>query len=199
MTSGQVSLANQHVAATTCKDAVAEDNSAFDRLIQGHQPQITRLVGRLLAWPEDRAAVDDIVQEVFLAAWLKRRQFRADSSPQTWLSRIAINKTRNYVRHRMTWRRIVERVASLTATTFAYEPTQTPNRSRGEVLRWAIHRLRPADREIIVLRYLEEYSPEQIVEFMGLNRNAVDARLSRARKRLKELILRKEQDHGPIR
>ena len=151
------------------------------------------MVRRLLAWPGESAAVDDVVQEVFLTAWVKRKQFRHESSRATWLSRIAINKCRNFIRQQTTWRRVADQFATIVSGKSPQGATDVQEElsPQQKSLRWAINRLKPADREIVVLRYLEERSPDEIAELTGKKRNTIDARLSRARKRLKELIERR--------
>ena len=195
MNAGHLPLANQHAAALPSDDAAQAEKAAFDRVIREHQPQITRLVRRLLAWPGESSAVDDVVQEVFLTAWVKRDQFRNESSRATWLNRIAINKSRNFIRHQTTWRRVMDQFATLVSgkSPQGASDNQEKLSPEQERLRWAINRLKAADREIVVLRYLEERSPDEIAEMTGKKRNTIDARLSRARKRLKELIEQRDQ------
>src|SRR5437868_1988826 len=71
------------------------DAAAFETVVAIHRPRITRLVYRLLGWPAD---VDDMVQEVFLAALTKCRKFRGESALATWLTVIALNKCRTHRR-----------------------------------------------------------------------------------------------------
>src|SRR5204863_527419 len=71
------------------------DSAAFAAIVAIHRPRITRLVYRLLGWPSD---VDDMVQEVFLAALTKCRKFRGESALATWLTVIALNKCRTHRR-----------------------------------------------------------------------------------------------------
>ena len=176
-------------AAKAKLSSVDAERAAFDRLITEHQPQITRLVRRLMAWPDQQAAVDDVVQEVFLAAWIKRDQFRGDAAVATWLSRIAINKTRHDARQRATWRRVVEGFTALVSNRPPTDPSpQETITDEQATLRAGIHRLKQTDREIIVLRYLEEKTPDEIARMTGIKRNTVDARLSRARQRLKIIL-----------
>lgn len=193
MNAGHLSLADLKAATQATAKAqpssVDSERAAFDQLITDHQPQITRLVRRLMAWPDQQAAIDDVVQEVFLAAWAKRDQFRGDATAATWLSRIAINKTRNDARQRATWRRVVEGFAALVRSQSSTAPSQQePITDEQAKLRAGIHRLKQTDREIIVLRYLEEQSPDEIAAMIGIKRNTVDARLSRARQRLKVIL-----------
>jgi len=71
------------------------DAAAFEAVVAIHRPRIARLVYRLLGWPAD---VDDMVQEVFLAALTKCRKFRGESALATWLTVIALNKCRTHRR-----------------------------------------------------------------------------------------------------
>ena len=162
--------------------AIDDECLEFDQLIRDHQLAIDRTVRRLMAWPKDQAHVDDVVQDVFLKAWQKRHSFRGDADQRTWLTQIAINQVRNYVRRRATWNRIFEGLKQL------FSETKELDQRTTDRVRLAIGRLKNADREIIVLRYLEEKSPDEIALMMNLRRNTVDARLSRARKRLEELL-----------
>src|SRR5262245_54345669 len=68
--------------------ASAGSADELDRLVAQHAPQITRLVRRLLGWPGD---VDDVVQDIFVAALKGLPRFNRRSALATWLTRIAIN------------------------------------------------------------------------------------------------------------
>jgi RNA polymerase sigma-70 factor (ECF subfamily) len=68
------------------------------------------------------------------------------------------------------------------------ERSETAIRVRAQVAQ-----LPAAAREVIVLRYFEELSLDEIAAILGIKRNAIEARLSRARKQL-EPLLRQESD-----
>jgi RNA polymerase sigma-70 factor (ECF subfamily) len=166
--------------------AACRDTASFDRLVVREHAYIARLVGRLIGW---RCDADDLVQDVFVAAlggWLK---FRGDCTERTWLTRIALNRCRSYRRRR--WVR--ERVTALWQEQSAPVEPRTSDADRQETaeqVRHAIMQLRQRDREVIVLHYLEQLSPSDIATSLNLTRNAVEVRLTRARKRLKELLCR---------
>lgn len=159
---------------------------------QYHRP-LSRLVHRLLGWA-GKQDVEDVLQEVWLAAWRSRNGFRQQSSVQTWLTRIAIHKTRNHQRfQRVLWSRlwrmwhqtmIPERKD--TKTFEDYDAKSDDDRITQ--IQSAMQKLRTHDREVLVLHYLEEIPIEQLATLYGKNRNAIDARLSRARRRLAMLL-----------
>ncbi|HSW01137.1 MAG TPA: RNA polymerase sigma factor [Sedimentisphaerales bacterium] len=69
------------------------DDSAFDRIVARHSAEVAALANRLLGWPGD---VDDVVQEVFIAAFLGLRKFRGQCRLRTWLFAITVNKCRSW-------------------------------------------------------------------------------------------------------
>lgn len=164
------------------RDAVA----SFDRLVAEHYGRTARLVDRLTGWSGHR---DDLVQEVFVAAWRAWPSFREESRAETWLTRIAINTCRTHGRRQWlrseVWQRLTE---------WARTPEQpAPDASllaqeASETVRRSIVSLGQRDREVLVLRYLEEQSIEDIAAALGLTRGALEVRLSRARARLKALL-----------
>ncbi len=160
------------------------DGSAFDRIVSEHAADVQALAGRLLGWDGD---VEDVVQEVFLAAFVGLKRFKGASSLRTWLYSITINKCRSH-RHR---RRVRLRVFS--------KPNEDGADSAGAVsesmteddfdrVRTAVRSLPVKYREVVVLKYLQELSTEKICEILGVSDNVVYVRLNRARAMLKEKL-----------
>jgi len=69
------------------------DESAFERVVERYSADVAALANRLLGWPGE---VEDVTQEIFLAAFLGLKKFRCDCSLKSWLFTIAINKCRSY-------------------------------------------------------------------------------------------------------
>jgi RNA polymerase sigma factor (sigma-70 family) len=165
-------------------DQVARgDPAALELLIELYQPRVTRLAHRLLGWTGD---VDDVVQDVFLAALRSGRRFRRDASLWTWLSAITLNCCRS--RHRR--RAVLSRVLGLVGR--SKEPELADSSSlRDETareVRAAVGGLPSKDREVIVLFYLEHRTVAQIAEMLGATSNAIEVRLHRARRRLRDRL-----------
>ncbi len=162
----------------------AGDEAAFERLVDRHAEPIRRLTQRLLAYAPD---AEDVVQDVFARAWERAGSFRADARVATWLTAIALNACRS--RQRRAW---VTRLAFLRwlvpPAPAAPAYVELHRRERCELVRAAIGALRQRDREVIVLHYLEERDAAEVAGLLGVSRGAVEVRLHRARKRLKELL-----------
>ncbi len=76
---------------------------SFEELVELHGDAVTRTARGLLGW---RGDVDDVVQDVFVAALEKSPRFRGHCSLRTWLTVIALNRCRTYQRRQRIWRRL---------------------------------------------------------------------------------------------
>jgi RNA polymerase sigma factor (sigma-70 family) len=170
---------------------VRGESAAYDLIVRKYQSQVIGLVYRLLGWPED---VDDVVQEVFLAALRGLPRFRGRSSLATWLTRITINKCRS---HRRRWllspaRWLMGRPDGngSAQSTHQAPPADRPmiDRERFERVRRAIHRLPGRYREAVVLKYLEQMSIEEASEALSARPATVQVWLHRARRMLRESL-----------
>lgn len=156
-------------------------NAVLEKLVAMHQARVARLAQRLLAWDGD---VDDIVQEVFVAAWKNLDRFRGESKPETWLMRITINQCRSRNRREVLRRALLLRVGRerLIEQTPA-NPTTRDEKVDG--VRRAVRELPSRYREVMVLKYLEGLEADEIQKILKLSRSAMDVRLHRGRELLR--------------
>ncbi|MBU0936774.1 MAG: sigma-70 family RNA polymerase sigma factor [Spirochaetes bacterium] len=138
---------------------------------------------------DEIVAVEDLCQEIFLAAWQAFPRFRQASSFRTWLYRIALNICLQSQRRRQRERRRLAGLCVLcppSAPMVAAEEAAV-RQTQAWKLRAAIRCLPPLDRSLIVLS-LDGCMAENIAEISGLTVNAVYIRLHRLRKRLAQAI-----------
>ncbi len=197
---------------TTGRASVASpptEPQSFVNLVLDHQEQITRLVHRLLGW---RGEVEDVVQDVFVDALKNLARFRGHSSVETWLTRIAINRCRSHQRRAWVRRMLplpvgegrgegAAKAEGGRRKTGNFAPSapweagatcETAHSAEAQEtiaeVHAAIRQLKQSDRELIVLRYLEEQSVDDIALALGLARGTVNVRLNRARSRLEKIL-----------
>lgn len=128
----------------------------------------------------DEALAEDVVQEVFLAAF---RNFEAIRRPEPWLARVTRNKALNALRSR-TRTREVEMPQEL-------QEIETPDAQElydEAAVVDAIRRLPLPLREVIVLRYYEGLEPHEIARQLGALPATVRSRLLRARSALRSIL-----------
>lgn len=150
---------------------------AMEELISRFHDPLLRLIQRLTAWSGDE---DDLLQEVFVAAWQKADSFSGTGSLEGWLRRIAVNQCKNHYRKRQVFRGLIESVAAMLA-----HPVDRSSEGESR-LHVALRRLSQSDREVITLFYLEELNGEDVAAILGISCEAVHMRLHRARGRLKK-------------
>lgn len=167
------------------------DESAFDKIVERYSADVGALANRLLGWPGE---VEDVSQEVFIAAYLGLKKFRCDCSLKSWLFTITINKCRSHRRRQMLRLRKLARVADEaplpSAQTADINPMDKETFTR---VRKAMAALPARYREPLVLKYIEELGTDEIGRILGISQNALHVRLSRARKHLKRNLEKKAE------
>ncbi len=158
----------------------------FERLVPEYQQRIYRI---LLGLVRDPDTAENLTQECFVRAYQKRGAFRGESSVATWLVSIAINLARDHGRNRRAhfWRRLFaapaeereQAMASISDQRSSVEQRVIAAQQLGQVWR-VVDGLSPRQREVFLLRYLEELPLEQIAEATGMQVGTVKAHLSRA-------------------
>lgn len=163
------------------------DGAAFDKLVERYLKDVSGLASRLLGWDSD---VEDVVQDVFLAAFLGLKKFRFKCSVKTWLFGITINKCRSHKYRRAVHRRLLLKAQAIKAAT----EKKRGREEEHEQVRQAVKRLPVKYREVVVLKYLQGLSTEDITEALGISENAFHTRLSRAREKLEKELTNIDTD-----
>ena len=166
------------------RSAAAGDATAVRKLYREHLDRVVRCVARILG-PHD-PDVEDVVQQVFLAALDGAERFDGRSKVSTWLVGIATRRALDQARGR--WRR--GRWARVTDLVGLGRPSSAPD-SRHDALsvaERALARLTPAQRTVFVLHEVEGYSFQEISEMTDTGISTLHARLKAARKRLDEVV-----------
>jgi RNA polymerase sigma-70 factor (ECF subfamily) len=147
----------------------------------------------VLARVSDKAAVDDVLQEVATTAIEKGHQLRNPASAAPWLYRLAVVAALQYRRRQGRRRKLIDRFAE------RHPPTDSDTREadpldwlladeRKSLVRQAMARLPKRDAEILLLKYTEDWSYQQLAEHLGLSTSAVEARLHRARQKMRKAL-----------
>jgi RNA polymerase sigma-70 factor (ECF subfamily) len=150
------------------------DSDRFAEIVERSEPRLRRLLGRICGRYAD---VDDLVQETYLRAWRGFGRFRGASSPTTWITRIALNVSRNWERSRRATVPLSEVMES--------EPVVSEAAVR-DAYEQALARLSPEQRSVFVLHEARGLSYQEVADALGCPVGTVMSRLHRARARLLE-------------
>ncbi|MBI2177886.1 MAG: sigma-70 family RNA polymerase sigma factor [Candidatus Tectomicrobia bacterium] len=160
----------------------AGDPDAFEPLVLRHAGRLRRLVWGLLG--ERREEAEDVVQEIFLKAYLALPRFREDAQFSTWLYRIAVNHCRDVGRRAPPPHvELDEARQESLADERSAEPGEElpPAPGRGEELRRLLGELSERQRRILMMREIEGLSYEEIGGILRIPPGTVRSRLNRAR------------------
>jgi len=175
--------------------------AAWDALFDAHYAAVGRFIFQLSPQfsPED---AEEVCQEVFLAAIRHLGSFKGGSRLQTWLFRIALNKSRDYRERQQAAKRgggqsPISLQAADPETGLRLDPPSAVASPDAAVLKseemalvhQSLERLGEPCREIIELRYFGDLSYDEISQTLELNSKTVSSRLSKCLDRL-EVITR---------
>ncbi|MDH3308072.1 MAG: sigma-70 family RNA polymerase sigma factor [Acidimicrobiia bacterium] len=150
----------------------------FDSLYQRYSSPVFRYFLRRLCDP-DRAS--DATADLFVVVWRRLAAVPDGEREEPWIYAACGNVLRNHRRERRRRQRLVAKLGSQ-----AQEPAYTLSEAGASAdLITAIERLRPADREILLLSAWEELDHATIGRVLGCSTHAVDQRIHRAIARLR--------------
>lgn len=139
-------------------------------------------------------AVDEVMQEVALAAVRQRAPLVDAAKVAPWLYRLAVTQSLLYRRKQGRRRKLTDRYAQRN------QPGESDNREvdpldwllaeeRRAMVRTALDKLPKRDVEILLLKYTQDWSYRDLADHLGISHSAVQARLHRARARLRSELV----------
>jgi len=164
----------------------AEPASLFQRWLEEHRGIVIKVTRSFTTTPAD---AEDLQQELMLQLWLSLPAFRGQAKPSTWIYRVCLNTALTWRRGTMRREKRLEPGVDLTRVpTDAASPAERAGEQELlEKLYGAIYVL-PASQRALVLLSLDGLAYREITEITGLNESQVGVALSRARKRLSQLM-----------
>jgi RNA polymerase sigma-70 factor, ECF subfamily len=163
---------------------VAGNKLAMQLLYKRHNVRVFRFALRFI---RNKAAAEDLVQEVFLDVWRKADEFNGRSEVSTWLLAIVRNKALSVLRHRSTDQLDEDKAACIPDSADTPEMATQKEQARSITCK-CLTQLSPAHREIIDLVYYHGKSIEDVARIVRIPVNTVKTRMFYARKHLAELL-----------
>jgi RNA polymerase sigma factor (sigma-70 family) len=176
------------------KRAKAGDLDAYDQLVRRYQERIYATIYHMTANHED---ANDLAQEAFIKAYQALKSFKGDSSFFTWVYRIAVNKTINFLKQRKNKAHLSLNDLDLNAEhdpdLIALISERTPRREVNltelqHKLNEAMRKLSDVHRLVVALHDVQGLSHEEISKIMDCNTGTVRSRLFYARQQLQAYL-----------
>lgn len=174
--------------AELVRGALAGEPQAQQALVERHRDFVYRLIRNATANSEDAF---DLTQETFIALFGALARYDPQRPFRAWVSRIALNKCRDWGRRRSV-RRFLGFAVPDDAETWLPDDAVLPDQvaiSRSELaaVAKAIARLPPHLKDVLLLRTVEGLSQAEAAEALKISEKAVETRLYRARRKLAEI------------
>ncbi len=160
-----------------------QDLSAYyGQLYESYATDVLRMCYFYLA---DRQKAEDVVQDVFVRL-MTTNPVLQPGKEKSWLLKVAMNRCRDL------WRGAWLKRVVLGSPVFELIPAADEYAQIGEKQEMmnAINHLPAMFKEVILLHYYQGYGISEISDMMGLPEGTISSRLSRARKKLEELLLK---------
>ena len=174
--------------------ARARDMAAYDELIRRYQRKIYQLVYNMTSNRED---AEDLTQDVFVKAYSALEHFKGDSSFYTWVYRIAVNRTINYLKKRRRnaalslddMDQAVERDPDYVELRSRESPVRDATLSElQKKLNEALQTLSEKHRTVVVLHDIQGIQHDEIGRMLGCSEGTVRSRLFYARQELQKQL-----------
>ncbi len=174
--------------------------SAYKILVETHKNQV---INTCFGFVSNNTDADDIAQEVFIEVFKSIDSFNEESKLSTWIYRIAVNKSLDFLRkakRKKRWSGLfrLEANDSETIDNWAIN-SQTPakeleQKERITILTNAIEKLPPNQKTAFTLHKYEDLSYKEIAEVMDTSLSSVESLMHRAKSNLKSYLYTYYQD-----
>lgn len=178
------------VASDSClvELAASGDQQAFEYLFTRYRDALMRLFEQRLG---DKDMASDLLQETFIKVYLHIENYSKSFTFGQWIYTIARNTLIDHLRRRSDDISIDERFRIPMATTPSPEESVIISQSRSHFYA-ALEELSNEYRQVIEMRFLDEYSYEEIAEKLGRPINTIKTQIRRAKAAVCKLLLEKE-------
>ncbi len=163
------------------------DLKAFEELVRSYQRRIYVAIYRMVHNVSD---TEDLVQDTFIRAFHSIGSFNEKYHFSTWIYRIAMNLSINHLKKQTTKSVSLDSLPPRLVVDKTTNPVNKANESiLKEKIKSALEQLPSEQKAVFILRTYEEFSYEEIARTLNISIGTVMSRLSRAREKLKEILI----------
>jgi RNA polymerase sigma-70 factor (ECF subfamily) len=166
----------------------------FESIVLSLQEKVRNTCFRYVNNVED---ADDIAQEVFIQVYESMNHFREESQLSTWVYRIAVNKSLDFIRSKKRKKRFAQLTSlfrsddeesTIEIPSYGTPEQELEEKERKKILDLAISKLPENQKTAIILSKYENFSNKEITDIMDLSLSAVEALMHRAKNNLQKQL-----------
>ena len=180
---------------TLLEGIINRNEDSFRVFVERYQDFVFTICKQFL---KDSNDADDVAQEVFIKVYESAHTFRKESKISTWLYRIAVNKSLNFIRSRKRFS-LIERLDNLLnedgefndAGTYTQQPDEHSEAMKSKLLYAAIDSLPEKQKTAFTLSKIDNISYKEIADIMDTSLSSVESLIHRAKIGLQKKLYKK--------
>ena len=154
----------------------------IDELVHTYSDYLYRIA---YSYVKDEQAAEEVVQDVFFKFYRTSTQFEGDAHLKTYLTRMVINRSYDYLR---SWKHRKNTIFEVFHSKRPGVDHEVLEQSDSETILKSVLALPVKHREAIILYYYEDLQIKEIAEMLELNESTVKSRLQRGRAQMKDTL-----------
>ena len=167
------------------------DKDAFKDFIDLYKKFVINVCYKFVSNEDD---ANDVAQEVFIEVYHSINKFRSDSKVTTWLYRICVNRSLNFIRNNKKYKLTESysnenEINSGISSSSSTPETALINKERADIINNAINSLPENQKTAFILCKKEDLSYQEISNVLGISVKAVESLIVRAKKNLQKLLV----------
>ena len=161
------------------------DKSAFSKLYQEFSE---RVFNTALAYTKNIEEAEEVTQDVFTKLFLKASQFKGDASVYTWVYRMTVNTSLNYIKKHRKFSLFSFKSIKGHTSDFLHPGIALENQEKSKALFQAIDKLPDTQKTAFILSYVEQLPRQEVADVMETSLKAVESLLQRGKKKMRVIL-----------
>lgn len=167
---------------------------AFRTLVNNHHQRVVNICMSFVNQQED---AEDVAQEVFIEVYKSIISYREEASLSTWLYRLAVNKSLDFLRQKKRKKRGYgvlssfdqNDISNLSVSSDYNIHENMEAEERRQILHRTMEQLPERQRVALTLSKIDELPQKEVAHIMGVSEGSVESLLVRAKKKLRDLLM----------
>lgn len=163
--------------------ALSNGDEMVFRKLYLHSSQ--KIYNTALSYSKNVEDAEEITQDVFLKIYNSINSFKRNSSLDTWIYRITINTSLNYLKKNQRAKTLKNTINSSSSIDFEHPGVLLENKENAKALFKAMEQLNDNQKTAFILSFIEHLPRQQVADIMGLSLKAIESLLQRAKKNMR--------------
>ena len=162
-----------------------QDHRAFQHLYNVFSKRVYNVA---ISYVKNKTDAEEITQDVFVRIYQKAHEFKGDSKVITWIYRITVNTSLNFLKKRKRTVLLKFGNQKVESPDFEHPGVLLENKEKAKLLFSVIDTLPNSQKTAFILSFVEELPQQEVAKIMEISLKAVESLLQRAKKSLRKKL-----------